>query len=442
MELEIEISSEEFDKYINQAVLDLAKNIGIQGFRKGKAPVDMARQRIGEEKIIMEAAEIAIQENYRKAVIENKIEPILQPEVEIIKLAKGNPFIFKAKISVLPKIDLPDYKKIVFSIKKNKISIEEKEINDSLDWVRKSRAKFYVKNEPAENKDFVEIEYWISEAENFLPPKNINPVRNNPLEADAVPLRAERISNGIKDEFILGEGHLLADFEKTLIGMKAGEEKQDNIFDIPENHHQKDVAGKKVKIKVKMVSVQKMELPELNDELAKSLGNFNSLEELKENIKQGIINEKEHDQTHKLRGEILEKIRKEIKWEMPDVLIDGEQKRMQEELKHSVLHNLKITFEEYLKQINKTEKEVMDSLREEAENRAKNFLVLTSIQEKENILATPEEIEEEANHALKHYSEQKETQNQLDLERLKIYTESAIKNEKTLKLLESFIKHN
>lgn len=428
VELEIEISSEEFDKYFDQTILDLAKNVEIEGFRKGKAPVEIVKQKIGEQKIIVEASETAVRESYLRAIEENKLEPISQPEIEIIKLARGNPLIFKAKFFIMPKIELPDYKKIISKIKKNKIKVEEKEVEDSLDWVRKSRAKFTPKDPltthstdsgqgsgQAENGDFVEIEYWLSKAEDSNPPQKI------------------------EDAFILGEGHLLGDFEKELLGMKAGEEKE-FFTEVPESHHDKNVAGKKMKIKAKLKSAQTAEFPELNDEFAKSLGDFANLEVLKENIKQGILHEKEHQESHKLRDEILSSIEKETKWDLPEFLVVSEQKRMLEDMKHNVSHNLKMNFDEYLKQIKKTEAEILDSCKLEAEKRVKDFIVLKNVEEKEEIKASEEEINEEINKTLSHYKNTKTAEEEIDLERLKSYTESVIKQEKTFKLLESFIK--
>ena len=297
VELEIEISPEEFDKYINQTILDLAKNAEVEGFRKGKAPVELAKQRIGEQKILIEAAESAIKDNYVKAVQENKIEPISHPEVEIIKMAKGNPFVFKVKVYLLPQVELPDYKKIASKIKKNEINVTEKEIEETLEWAKKSRTKLTLKDGAAENGDFVDIEYWISEEGSPVAPQNI------------------------KDAFILGEGRLLADFEKEIIGMKAGEEKDDIAFAVPEDCVQKEMAGKKVKSKIKLNSVQNIELPEINDEFAKAAGNFKDLAEFRRSISEGIKEEKEHYERHRLRDEILDKICKEIKWDIPDFFV-------------------------------------------------------------------------------------------------------------------------
>jgi len=128
IELRISIPAEEFKSFIRKAVLSLGKDLEIEGFRKGKAPPEIIEKKISQEKILKVAAEEAIQENYSKAISENKIETLTQPKIEILKLAKGNPFEFKAKTWLMPEVKLPDYKKIVSQIEKREIKVTEEEI--------------------------------------------------------------------------------------------------------------------------------------------------------------------------------------------------------------------------------------------------------------------------------------------------------------------------
>jgi len=159
VELEIEVSAEEFDKYIERATFALGKDLEIQGFRKGRVPREVIEREMGREKILAQAVEQAVKENYVKAILDNKIEAISQPEIEILKLAHGNLFRFRVKTTALPKIDLPDYKKIASDTKRKEVLVAKKEVEDAFFWLQKSRAKFILKNRPAEKKDFVEIEF-------------------------------------------------------------------------------------------------------------------------------------------------------------------------------------------------------------------------------------------------------------------------------------------
>jgi len=357
VEMEIEVPAEEFGRFIEQVTLDLGKDLEIKGFRKGKAPKQIIEEHFGPDKILIEAAEMAVRENYRKAVLENKIEAILQPKIEIKKLAKGNEFIFSAKTAVLPEVELPDYQKIASKVERRKVSVGEKEIGEVLKWLQKSRASFSLKNQPAQKGDFVEIEYWLPENKEV-----------------------------IKDAFILGEGRFIPGFEEKLIGMKDGDEK------------------KEISLRIKMKSVQNVELPEITDEFVKNLGKFDNLEALKKSIKEGINLEKRQSEKLRVRNEILEKISEKTKVEIPGVLIEAEQKQMLENIKKNVLENLnpvrdsegreevqkesisngvKISWENYLRRIKKTEKEILDSLLPQVQKRIKNFLLLKEIGKRE-----------------------------------------------------------
>jgi len=352
-EFEIQLDAEEFNSFIDKAAISLGKDLEIKGFRKGKVPQNVVEEHIGSEKILVEAADLAVNESYKKAVRqlteENKIEAILYPRVEIKKMAKGSDFIFTAKTSIMPQIDLPDYKKIASKIKRNKVVVEEKELAEALKWLQKSRAKLTLKNDVAQKGDFVQIEYTLADKPGSTP---------------------------IKDGFILGEGRLLPGFEDNLVGMKVNEEKKGVNL---------DSNGKKFVVNVKLISVQNMELPEMNDELAKSLGKFENLETLKKNIREGVTLEKENAESQRVRQEIIQEIGKKLKFAIPNALIDQEKTQMLENIKKQVDQGLKIPFADYLKQVKKTELEILESLSEQAEKRIKNFLILREIGKRENI---------------------------------------------------------
>lgn len=414
IEILFEVPAEEVDKFREETISNLSKNLEIGGFRKGKIPKEIAEKEIGFKKILEETAEGAVRENYLKAILENKLEPLGQPEIEILKMAFGSPLIFKIRVPVMPEVNLPDsnselgYKKIASEVKRNKISVQEKEIEDTLSWLQKSRAKFTLKNQPAEKGDFVEIEF-----------------------------QSPKIEAGLKkkDGFILGQGHLIPGFEENLIGMVFGQEKEFSLK-FPESHSQKDLAGSLVDFKVKMNSIQEIELPEINDDWAKNLGNFENLEILKNSIREGINLEKEKEESQRIRQEILEKISQKSEIEIPEILIEEEKSRILEDLKKNVSEILKIPFQDYLSKIKKTEAGLKESFFPTAQKRIKNFLILREIAKREKINVSGEEAREEVNKILKNYSLEKTKE--LDLERLKLYIEGEIRNEKTLQFLESF----
>jgi len=216
------------------------------------------------------------------------------------------------------------------------------------------------------------------------------------------------------------------------VNSTAGEEKEFSL-DIPENHSFKQIAGKKVDFKVNVNSVQSVELPEINDQFAKDLGNFNSLEELKENIGKGLLVEKEQAESQRIRNEVLEKISEVSNFEVPEVLVEREQEAMLEGLKHEISDKLKIEFKDYLDKIKKTEQEISDSFKKESEKKVRAFLILRKIGEKEKIEISEEEVRDRTNEILKQINK---PEKDIDFHRLKDYSREVIRNERIFKILE------
>ena len=408
LEIEFELTAEEFQKHVDHALLHLKEHVKIDGFRQGQVPLKMVKERVGQENLLMEAGDIAVKDTYLKFIEENKIEPIGEPEVKILKIAEGNPFLFKIIITILPEIKLPDYKNIASCIKLGDVSVTDIEVDDALNYLQKSRAKFSQVDKEVENKDFIEIEYQS---------KDINDGKE------------------VKDKFILSEGGFMKGFEDNIVGMKAGQEKEITIK-FPENAPKKDLAGKDIIFKVKILSVQKMELPEINDEFAKQLGGFDNLSALKNNIKEGIIAEKTEGEKQKRRTDILEKIAEKIDFEIPEKLVISEQHRLLEDLKNNISNRFKITFEEYLSSIKQTKEELEKTFAIDAEKRIKNFLTLREIGRQEGVNVEENEIEEELNKTIKNYS--KEQLEKIDINQYKEYIKDVLFNEKVFQKLENF----
>jgi trigger factor len=408
IQLEIELAPQEFDEFLEKTTFELGKDLEIPGFRKGKVPQNIIEKEIGKEKILFEAAQNAIKETYVRAILENEIEAISQPEIKILKLAPGNPFLFQAIISVLPEITLPDYRGIASQTKRRKIVVSEREVEDALLWLQKSRAKFIEKNEPAQKGDFIEIEFSSPQIEQ----------------------NAKK-----QDNFILGQGGFVPGFEENLVNMTVGQEKEFSVK-FPEKHFKKELAGKKIHFKVKVKSVQKIILPKLDDEFAKNVGRFENLEALKNSIQEGLKMEKENRESQRLRQEILEKILRETKVEIPEILLENEKKRMLEDFKKTISERFKTSFEDYLKEVKKTEKEILETFSSSAERKIKYYLCLREIAKREKIEVSQEEIKFAINGFLKSYPSVEKAEKELDLEKLKSYYKEAIRNEKTLKFLE------
>ena len=166
IEIFFELSWQEFSPYLDKAVLEFSERMEFKGFRPGKVPREIVEKEIGQGKILEKAAELVIREKYPKVVIERNLEVIGAPEVEVLKLALKNPFSFRIKVNILPEIPLPDYRKIAQETPKKEIIVEEKEVEDTLKWLRNSRAKFKDLEREAKKGDFLEIEYRSPQIEN------------------------------------------------------------------------------------------------------------------------------------------------------------------------------------------------------------------------------------------------------------------------------------
>ena len=406
-EIKVEVSSTDWQACLEKAARELSKNVEIKGFRPGLAPFSLVEEKLGLAQIFEKAAQICIEKYYPRAILENKIEAIGRPEISILKMAKGSPFEFKARVAVLPSIDLPDYKDLVSKIKREKISVSDKEIEDTLSWLQQTRAKLEAKEGSCQKDDWVELEY------------------SSPL-----------IEQGKKfeDAFILGKGRLVPGFEDNLLGMKEGEEKNFPVL-FPKDYARKELAGKEINFSVKVKAVKKVKLPALNDDFAKILGRFDNLEALKKNIKEGIFMEKEKAEKERIRAQIMESLSQKVELEIPEILIKEEQSHILEETKENIKRQLGLSFEDYLKKANKTEEEVMKELLPIAQKRIKSFIALREISKKEKIEVSEEELLKEVNEVLKKYAEAPK----LDPQKLKEYTKERLVNEKTLNFLEGFI---
>jgi len=410
IEIEFEITAEEFKEHTQHALEHMGHHVKVDGFRPGKAPASMVEDKIKPEVLLMEAGDHAVQHVYLDYIKESKLEPVGNPEVSIVKIAQGSPFIFKAVITVLPDVELPDYKEIVKSVKGQEVTVTEEEVQDSIGYIQKTRAKFTLKNDVAAFKDFVEIKYQSKDIEN---------------------------NKEVDDKFILGEAGFMKGFEYAIVGMKAGEEKEFTIkfpIDLPK----KDLAGKESIFKVKLISVQKMELPEINDDFAKQLGSFDSLVAFKKSMREGIKMEKTEAEKQRKRGEILEKIASKAKFETPEAMVEYEKERLLEDLKNKISQGMKITFEEYLATIKKTEQEIKDTYQKEAEKRLRGFLVLRQLGKLEKVEVSDKEVEEEVNKSIARYT--KDQLSKIDINELKEYTKGVINNEKIFQILENLSK--
>lgn len=413
IEFELSVPAAEFEKFIDMAAEELSRDLKIDGFRPGKAPRNVVEQKIGSEKVLAHGAEKAIKKTYVDAIAKNKVEAIGEPKITITKIAPGNDLEYKAVVGVLPEITLSNYRKEIKSVKKPEpVTVNEEQIKKELETLQKSRAKIITVAREAKNGDRVEIDFEVT--------------------IDGKLIEGGKSTN---HPLTIGENYFIPGFEDNLVGMKEKEEK-DFELTFPKEYHQPNLAGKPARFKVKINLVQKKELPELNDEFAKSLGKFENLEALKKSIAEGIELEQKKKSNEQWRQEAIEKIAAASPIEIPDVLIEQELEKMMAEFEQNIA-GMGLKLETYLENIKKSKSEITNAWKKTAEKRVKAALVLKEIAAAEDIQVPAAEIEEEMNSILAYYKSMPNIEKNLDIERLYTYTKGVLTNEKVFKFLES-----
>ena len=414
IELKVSLAEKHFQLYLDKALAHVTEHVELPGFRKGKAPKELFLQKIGEFTMYEEAAEDAIKETYLKIAEENNWEPIGKPEVTVKKLAPQNPFEYDVVFETMPEVKISDkYKTELKKLKKKKkeAEIDPNEIRQSLDWLARSRASFVQTQEPAKIRDWLTIDLELSH-------------QNKPVESGA--------QNDFR--FCLEDQALLPGFAEKLVGAKTGE-KTCFSLDIPKDYWKKDIAGKTIDFDVLIKKVEQEQVPELNDEFVKTLGKFSTLEELRQNISDGIAKEKERKIKESFRLMLVEKVSELAEIDLPNILVEREKHNMLHELKSSIETN-QLDWQEYLSQIKKTEPEIEDEFDTKAKDRIRFALVLEEIAKQESIEPTEEEVEEEVGRVLAQFKNVKEAEQSIDAYQLTAYTKGIIKNEKVSQYLE------
>lgn len=415
IEINFSIPWDEWKIFLDMAVSDLGKEIKIQGFRPGKAPKNIVEQRTGKKVILDLAAEKTVQKKYGEFLKKEKIEAIGAPKAEILKLAEGNNLEFKIITAIMPEIEIESWekeiKKLNADFKKQEIKITEDEVEKEMGKVAESRAKLVTVAREAKKGDAVFLD--------FKALRGGVPVENG---------------SGKNHPLILGSGVFIQGFEENIIGLKEKEEKSFEL-DFPGNYHEKNLAGKKATFDVKINLVQERQIPEVNDEFAKSLGDFENLEKLKASVKEGIKEEKTNERKEKRRSDIIGKIIEKSKADLPDILVSSEISKMVDELEMQV-EKTGMKLDDYLNKIKKKKEDLEKEWRPEATRRVKAALILEKLAKDGNIEVPNEEVEEEMNKTVQYYKKIKYAEKNIDLGKLYNYVKGVLLNEKVFEFLE------
>lgn len=412
MELEVFVSVEEMEMFWKIARKKISEGIQVKGFRPGKAPSSILAGAGIEEDIHSEAANLAINKTYPEILEKEGMDPIGKVNAEIIKLAPGNEFVYKLKFSILPEVNLPDYKKIAKDIlkTKKKQAIKKEEIEKAIDWLRKSRAELVEVQREAKNGDMVEID----------------------VESLAGDKKLEKATG--EEKFILGEGNFLPGFEKNIEGMKNNEEREFEIL-ASDDYWDESLRGKKLFFKVTMKKVNERKLPEINDDWVDKIGKFKNVQELEKSIEDGILAEKEIKERDKIRVQMMERLLAETRIDLPDILVENEAHYRMHELEH-MAKDAGLSLDDYLKRVKKDKESIEAELKKEAEKTVVGILILKEISKRENCHPSKEEVESAMTEFLTRFGGSKEVDKQIDRDALWGYTEERLTNEKVFQLLE------
>jgi len=409
--LTVELTPDEFEDYFKEAVAELSEAVAIKGFRKGTAPRKLIEEQLGKDRILHRATELAMRKSYVKAVIEHEIETVEEPALSVIN-SSPEKLTFRAEVAILPEVKLGDYAEIPLKIEE--ANVAGAEVDAALETLRKSRANYNAVSRPAQKGDRVEIDFTAK-------------------------VEGKEIEDGTSSQhpLILGQGHFMKGFEEELVGMKEDENKNFSLV-APSDYSRPELAGQKVDFTVKMNVVQSVELPELNDELAKTLGRFSSLEELKKSVGEGLFEEKKNREREKTHLKIIDVLVERSSIELNSSIIEAELAKMEGEFAAS-LERIGVDKNSYLAHLKKTPADLKRDWSPQAEKRVRAALILREIAKREKITVSDEEIEGRVGEILASVGDPNEAQ-KLDLAALSNYVRGILRNEKVFALLESRIK--
>lgn len=369
VKLVIEVSSETFETGLNKAYNKNKNKINVPGFRKGKAPRKMIEKLYGEGFFFEEAANMIIPEAYAEAFEESGLDIVSQPKIDVVQLEQGKPFIFEAQAAIRPEVELGQYKGV--EVSKVDAEVTEADIEEELKKVQEQNSRIVtIEDRAVQDGDMTVIDF-----EGF-----IDGVAFDGGKGDNYPLT-------------IGSHSFIDNFEEQLIGMNIGDEKEVHVT-FPEDYHAENLKGKPAMFKVKINEIKEKILPDLDDDFASDVSDFDTLDEYKEDLKKTIGEKKESEAKTEKQNEAVDKAVENSKMDIPNAMIDTQVQRMVEDFSQR-LRQQGLTIEQYFQYTGLTPDKILGDMKPEAEKRIKNSLVLAAVAKAENIEISDDEYEEE-----------------------------------------------
>lgn len=370
VKLRLELEAEAFEEAVQKAYLKMRGRINVPGFRKGKAPRVVIERMYGEGVFYEEAFDIVFPDMYRAAVEENHLEVVDQPSVDVETMEKGQNLVVTAEVFVSPDVELGAYKGL--DIQRETDEVGDEAVEHEIEQVRQRNAReIEVEDRAVQDDDIVNLDY-----------------------AGTVDGVAFEGGTAQGQNLTIGSGSFIAGFEEQMVGMKIGEEKDLNVT-FPEEYHAKELAGKPAVFHVKVNAIHVRELPTLDDEFAKDVSEFDTLDEYKADVRAKLEEQAKQQADAQFENALVEAVVKESKMDIPSAMIES---KLDEKIRDLAMRMAYqgMRFEDFLKYTGQTEAQVRDQFRDEATDLLKGELVIKAIRKAENLEPTQEEIDEVA----------------------------------------------
>ena len=409
VKLEITVEAAKFEDAMKKVYFKNAKYINIPGFRKGKAPMSVVEKYYGKEIFYEDAFNEVAGEAYEVALKENNIDAVSRPNIDVKQIEKGKDLIFTAVVQTKPEVELGKYKGI--EIPKIEYNVTDESIEDELKQMQNRNSRLVsVENKAVEKGNTTVIDF-----EGFVDGKAFEGGKAENYELE------------------IGSGAFIPGFEDQIIGMKVDEEKDINVK-FPEEYFSSELAGKDATFKVKLHEIKRKELPELDDEFAKDVSEFDTLEELKASIKEKLEKQNADKTKYEKQEAVMKAVCENMKVEIPAGMVELETENMLKDIEQRLSYQ-GMNLEQYLQMLGKTAEEMKKEYEPQAIEAIKSRLALEAIIKAEKIEATAEEVDSKIKEMAENYGKKEEEIK--DNENLRKYIKEGIESEKAIEFIVS-----
>lgn len=408
VEIEFTMDKKQFEEELEKAYKQNAKKFKVPGFRAGMVPRAIVEQTYGESVLYEFVIENTVDDAYRTAVVENNLEIVSRPELDIKQIGKDKDFIFVVNVCVKPEATVKDYKGI--EVKKVSTRVTKKDVEAELEKIREKNARIVtVEDRELKNGDISIIDF-----EGFT---------------DGKAFEGGKAENF---ELTIGSGQFIPGFEDQMIGMKVDEQREINVK-FPEEYHAKDLAGKDATFKVKLHEIKEKVLPEIDDEFAKDVSEFDNLEDYKKDLNKKIKADKENHAKMDMEQEAIDKFIEKVEVNIPEEMIDSEVDKMVEEMNANLSYQ-GLNIDQYLQYMGTTLDEYKKQMRDQAQRRIKLDLGLEYVAKEEKVEVEDKDIDKKIRELAAQYGN-KDDDSLLKNENARNYMKQQLVYEKTMKVI-------